>query len=481
MKKRPDRRVTDVSSSPTTPCEPKQCKILHPQCDLLIAGMFPPSTETANCTREAILKLSAVLDRGRTAFLSKAPRLLLETKVHALDNLIIRTPFHVFHTKLLIDLRRYLAVIAEALRSLSDEGEKLLIEHNTRNRWYYNGINNLNESLDTAGRNCPRNMEIELWDATFLLKHCQYILLSIKDTYTAGDRVAETGALLIQGTLQGYGSQWADAKDTLETIMRTQRSREPWHEVYLKLEAMCFKSLVPGLDSEIDGENVIEQAEKELKTVTELRNQFERGLSEKTDRLPSIVKTGLKILRQRLHKSGPYEKHLYYFEYGLLDLMYRLSFHVQARSKCFIEMIGAVRSALIWSHPDVAFFHRKATDLYHRINEIGTEVGVIYGEGSDRRLIDKWILDHDTEVEKPSHSKQYVPLQGQSNWHRRSGRILDEISTFQSEVAILDEEIKSNIPQSKVNVRIHRTPEHRCQCSIGESTKRQDNFTTSTP
>jgi hypothetical protein len=363
----------------------------------------------------------------------------------------------------LVDLRRYLTLLAEALRSLSDEDEQLVIDHDTRNQWYFDGINRLNTILSTARQNCPENLEMELWDATFTLKHCQYILLSIRDSYSIRERVVDTGALLIKGTLQGYSNQLPDAANTLENLLRAQRSREPWHGVYVELEAVSFKSLIPGFYARTEGVAGRELEERQLSAVRKLNESLQSAIADKTEwQQQPVINIFRGEIRQLVQGAGPYEQDPYYFEYGILDLMYRLSFHLSPNSECLSQMTGAVQSALIWSHKAAKRLHRKATDLYRRVKEICANEENIVCSQQHARTIEKWMDDHTDEVEKEPSSKRYVFWKRRIDWLSRSRRIREEISLFQSEVDKLAEQgLRGNFPPSiSNNGRIANDDQH---------------------
>ena len=336
--------------------EPLESEILSSQCRRIVDQMDNGSSNVCIWSKEYIIKLFAIFQRGRTACLSGDPRLFGTTKAYVLDKLLTHPPFQLT----LFELRRYITLLVEVLRSFRDEDRLITIEHITRNVWYYEGIKQLDCNLKRIGRGRSRDLDIEWWDAVITLQHCQYILLSMVDSVPLPDHLIESGRLVIKGTLQGDISQYNNAKDTLDNTLKVQRLREPWHDQYMEIEEIYFKVLVT---REVDH---VLQHQKEIGLVRELRYELERELVKKTGITRSPWKRRLTTLWQevgeRIRAAGPYEENNYYFEYFLLDLLYKTSFrqHID-RVACFEEMIGAVQCFLNWSHESAHLLHRKAT------------------------------------------------------------------------------------------------------------------------
>lgn len=97
-------------------------------------------------------------------------RLPPEIKIWALEKLVLGVPFHHYSSSQgLIDLQRYLKVLAEALRSFGEEDTPL--QHDLLNEWYA-GINNLDDVYEHTRKITPAQLRLERWDVAFLLKHC---------------------------------------------------------------------------------------------------------------------------------------------------------------------------------------------------------------------------------------------------------------------------------------------------------------------
>ena len=382
---------------------PMESAAMRLRVQALVDRMYGDSGTVGNVAPSDITSLLSVFQKSRIAFLSDEPRLLVNTKTYVLNKLLTRRPFHHIDQNVLIDMRRYILLLAEVLRSFQDESCSITIEHRLRSVWYYEGINQMSHDLETASRARSSSLEVEWWDAKITLKHCQYMLLSMGDSFRVSDHLVEKTILVIQAVLQGYGNQYVDAKTTLKDILKGQRRLEPWHEEYMELEGMYFKTF--GYAKEISDP----QGQKEIHTVVQLRDKLEIQLTAKASRHSSIITSCQRAWGEAtggLRESGPYEENGYYFEYLIVDLLYKASFCLPlgCRRNCFREMIGGVRSVLRWSHKSAAPLHMKATDLYRRIDGQAKDDQVDYIKEEDRLFIEQWMNEHPGNIKNKTNS-----------------------------------------------------------------------------
>jgi hypothetical protein len=384
--------------------QPMESVVLRSESTKIVDRMYSDSGTVGIVVPADVIALLAVFQKNRNAVLSREPRLIVFAKTYVLNKLLTRTPFHHIDPNILFDMRRYITLLAEVLRAYRDEENFITIEHVTRSVWYYEGVNKLAENLESSGRGHSNDLEIEWCDAKINLKHCQYMLLSLGDSWGRLDYVLGKTGQIIKGVLEGYGGQYNDAKTTLDEILSRQRRREPWHEEYMELEAMYFQNLAYATDISI------RRAQKEKKTIIALRDRLERELGSKTGQHSSSISRGFQKLLgeigKRVAASGPYEEHQYYFEYLLIDLLYKASFLLALRYRpvCFGEMIGGIQSALLWSHDSAKPLHLKATDLYYRIKRLVKEDNVEYIKEEHRRVIEQWIKKYPGNSETEENS-----------------------------------------------------------------------------
>jgi hypothetical protein len=109
-------------------------------------------------------------------------------------------------------------------------------------------------------------------------------------------------------------------------------------------------------------------ASGELETAKIMRDTLKEHLISIEDRSKGGLQrpTWSKIINS---SAGPYEESTEYFAYGILDLMYQLSFWIQDRSSYFVEMINAVRLVLGKSSASLRTLRYKAIDLHRRIQD----------------------------------------------------------------------------------------------------------------
>jgi hypothetical protein len=102
-----------------------------------------------------------------------------------------------------------------------------------------------------------------------------------------------------------------------------------------------------------------------------------------------------------LNDTGPYEEHAEYLRYGVLDLIYKLTFRIRKRSRaaCFAEYVKIICAILERSASPSGVLRTKATDLWNRILSLGEKDGLGYGKEEDREAIHCWINKRPYEVE----------------------------------------------------------------------------------
>jgi hypothetical protein len=107
--------------------------------------------------------------------------------------------------------------------------------------------------------------------------------------------------------------------------------------------------------------------------------------------------------------SNTPEEHTDYLRYGILDLIYILSFRIRRRSRreCLRDYLKIVRLVLERSTSSATSLHAKATDIWNRICEVGADDSLTYGDEEDREAIRAWTRDHDDTTEDPEESSMY--------------------------------------------------------------------------
>lgn len=394
------RSSTSDTGTITSPEE--ESEILHSQCIETVKNLFPDGADVGICKTSDVLKLTAIYREDRIAQRLHTPRLPRKTKVYSLNTLVKGAPFHDYHPKTgLIDLRRYLKLLVESFRSFKEENTA--VDHAVREKWH-EGINRLDAIAHRAWRDCPPHLLIELWDTTFLLHHAHNLLISVQDSFSRTERLVERGENVVDAALNIYGNQLVDGRKNVFNVLHRHRSRAPWHNDYMKLDERCFETFAE------TGGTLGARAKRELETTIALRDRLDDELIQGHGAINNAtqkLKNFFGMATKKVQSAGPYEENANSFEYGLLDLMYQISFQLQNRTGCFKEMVGGIRTVLERSLKSANLLHRKALDVYHRIIQLGEEDKETYCTAEDRAFIEKWKKEHSKEVDAIDISKRY--------------------------------------------------------------------------
>jgi hypothetical protein len=378
-----------------------ESECLRSKVETILSRVFPGRGRAANCCPSDLNLLLAVFNQSRKATLENTPRLSPYTKFNVLDELFTHLPYHfvnddtAFH-----DMRRYLTLLAEVLRSFGEDVKAL--QHEYYSKWY-NGINQLFAIANKASS--PDGL-LEYWDTAVLLKHCQYLVLAIQDLSTRAETLFEFGGQVVKGILQGYGSQYSEAWITTKGLMSRRRNREDWHNLYLQYEQLCFTTVIRIADPKTTSTDVIDWDATELEVTIALRDTLDDELLDEQNTAIQRLRHVGGRLGQIFQASGPYEENRYYFTYGILELLYYMTHRVTNRRACFEEIVGAIHLILERAERSANLLHRKAVELYHTVNNLGESDGITYGNGEERDYIEKWIGEHATQIDSKEKSIQ---------------------------------------------------------------------------
>lgn len=386
---------------------PPESKYLRDRCDELISALFPPQ-RMPHITNDNILKLTAVFYESRYASTVNAPRLLPGTTIYVADALIKYVSVCFSSSTTLVTTKLYLRLLAEVLRSFGLAVSA--IQNDIRNRWY-DAITELYDSFtETHPAQAPRQQyQIERWDILFLIIHCQYLILRIREFHDKRKEAFMVAAYVVEGVVQasaGYYGKAVIAGGNALAVVPRKRDRSDWHDIYLQLEQKYFESFINHLWEEPSPKDTIKQ---ELQTAVNFREAFESEIVKKFNKAPKAVQKLKKLTRwvgQMGLKAGPYEENDEYFEYGVLDLMYNFSIRVTptARQECFEELITAVK--VVVDNPTPNLLRVKAIDLFRRINEMGAEDKIEYGYEDDYGIIQKQMKEYGDALEWAQNSRR---------------------------------------------------------------------------
>jgi hypothetical protein len=404
---------TDISTPETADLRQLR-KELREQCNAALKRLYPEdgTSAVADWNYEDVLEITAIfeIDRAARPTEGESERLNRMTVLRVLAKLGMQAPFYDHsQTTSLIELEQHLRLLAAALRLYKLHGTALEF---TMHAALYQGITKLADLFDNSRKHCSNQFKIEEWNVAFLLQHCQYLLTSINHSQTMVKNVGKRVLLGVDAALSGYGNQFVDARSYARDLLKRQRSRPKWHDTYIHFGDLVWEVIARDIGVAADSAERPDEEKQEKETALDFRDSFEDLLSEDPGSLYRLLGAVHRVIgktTQLAQDSGPYEENAEYLKYGMLDLLYHLSFRIRNRGVCFQEFVWIVKFVLERAHPSAAVLHRKAFDLYNRINELGNEDGLVYGNLEDREVIDNWAIEHPGKVETVDDSARYVP------------------------------------------------------------------------
>jgi hypothetical protein len=315
---------------------------------------------------------------------------------------------------LVLEMEAHLRLLAAALRIYKYHGKSL--EHQLHQA-VYDGISRMSSVFELNKLHRHKKQLVEDRNVAFLIKHCQFTLVSIDSSESLARQIARKAIVGVDGALAAFGSQYQEIRPAIATIVKRQRSRPKWHEEYTQLEDACWSVFAsdirmrgPARDTNIEA--FVEEARL---TTFLLRESLEAHLNDcrKPGKVNQVLRQSFGKATQLLMGAGPPEEHSEYLLFGVLDLLYQLSFRIRKRSRrpCFIDFLKVVRKVLERSSSSEAGLCLKATDLWNRIELLGKKDNFVYGEDTDRHAIRKLIKQaREVEIEQYEFSASYALL-----------------------------------------------------------------------
>jgi hypothetical protein len=303
---------------------------------------------------------------------------------------------------LLIDQELHLRLLAGAIRLYKYNGRSL--DHQVHQD-LYQGLSRLARMLEDNRKSTDERLKVEESNVDFFLKHCEYLLLSIDNTESLGHSIARR-AVLTMDTAGGAEHHPHLELWSLEVIQR-QRTRPKWHNEYLHLEDACWAVFASDLRTR-GSSNINALLEEAITATSLLRNSLEAHLPQKQQpqsKVNKVLKRAVSGFANGVPDASQGEEHIEYMHYGILDLLYRLSFRCRKRSriKCFAEYVRIIK-IILERCPATAGLRTKATDLWNRLLDLGEKDGIGYGEEEDRQAVHGWTSQHPDETEALEYS-----------------------------------------------------------------------------
>jgi hypothetical protein len=373
-----------------------------PQPDSITRGVWNDGirrTIMAVCELQRVeVELYTELDRQRLDITLLARVIeVLATKHHFPD---FKSP------TLPLELEPHLRLLALALRLYKYNGRSL---QHTLHTTVYEGITDLSVAYNQNREHCDTKYRVDDLNVLFLLKHCQYLLLSIDSTESLTQKIATRAVISFDETMTGLGQGYHNIRPTLMEIMKRKRSRGKWHPEYVDLEDI-FGMVIAGDVRARSGQSPVEVVMEEASIATAMLHasmKFHLEHQVKTESILLVVGKAVAQVTENFQASGPAEEHSEYLPYGILDLLYQLSFRIRKRSReeCFFQMLKTIRIVLEQSSSPT--LHVKATDLFIRICKLAEKDQIVYGSDDDHKTIQLWIQQNEGKAEIRENSVQY--------------------------------------------------------------------------
>jgi hypothetical protein len=307
-----------------------------------------------------------------------------------------------------IEMEPHLRLLVAALRLYKYNGTCL--DHDIHTA-VYDGITKLSEVFKDHRRLRHDKVRVDDSNVDFLLIHCQYLLLSIDSSESLNQKIAKRAVDSFDIAMMGLSRSVHSIRPAIMDLIKRKRTRGKWHDTFLELEDACWmvicgdiRSLSPAGNRDSDIDAVLEEAS--IATELLMDNMKFHSTRPRRSSLGLVTKLMTKAAirtSEAVQESGPGEEHEEYLRYGILDLVYQLSFRIRQRSReeCFKTFLKIVRMVLELSPPGPLNFgstnadlYLKATDLWNRICEVGSVDRVDYGDDEDRIAISVWTGTH---------------------------------------------------------------------------------------
>lgn len=405
----------------------------------------PDSSARGVWNEEIIRTLTAVFELQRVELHSEVDlqRLDITLIARVIEVLASTSYFPDFRSPILPHLMEpHLRLLAAALRLYKYNGRSLVHELHTA---VYKNITRLSEGFRRYRSNRDPSVRVDDWNVDFLLKHCQYLLLSIESSESLTHKIAKRAVISFDTAMAGVAHNYQNIRPALMEIIKRKRSRARWHDEYTHLEDACWMVLAGDVRARTDDSHAgVAALLEEASIATDLlRDSIEFHVTKQQRQsgpVKRLVRRTINRAAEVLQEAGPAEEHEEYLRYGILDLVYQLSFRIRKRSRqeCFGQFLKIVRIVLEGSPASMDLLQVKATDVWNRIWELGEKDHEVYGSDEDRAAIRNWTEDHNAKIENYEYSILYHSF----NWSsadrfRRSKRIQSQNRKLREEVKAL--------------------------------------------
>ena len=352
----------------------------------------------------------------------------------------------------LCDMEQFLRLLAASLRLYRFHGKSLY--HDSHDLLY----KKLEKNIQQIQKDVQDDEIVERGNIAFLLQHCRFLLVSIESSHCLARSTARE---FVRGL---GGDSTAIAKRYDEIIMRQrydeimqcaerQRIRPGWHARFVQMDDLCSATFMHWIGMRnLDGD-ARDSAPFEDENIASmvlydcLEDHFRQMEQPPTTNRPLLSK-----LTKPFQGSSVDDQVVDYLLYGVLDLMYQVSFRIPKafRGKYFEQVFKGIRQVLEKAQPSSSLLY-KALDLWNHINAIGEVDKTTYGGMSDRDHICRWLKSRNINLAGHAARSAQLVLHTSSALiisSRRSKRISQQMASLQQiEISIVHEST-SNLKQT---------------------------------
>ena len=367
-----------------------------PQADAAVRGIW---------SDEVIRKFTAQFELQRAEWHESEDYEPIHNSVIAkvIEELSVREVFQdPISETLLPEMEVHLRVLAAALRLYKVNGNSL------KQRLYqivYAGITEISNVFNRNKKRLQEKHRIEAANISFYIKHCQYLLVYIGGSEPISREIQRRALAVADSVAAGFSHQFSQILPNAQAVVRHERTRPSWHNDYVTLEDACWPVFAADIrmreKSKLESSSTAVHIADFTKTAEFVTNFLVDNLKALIARTPKrttamrILQRGFGVISESVMQAGPYEEHPHYFQYGILDLVYQLSFRLRVRSRktCFKGFVKMIRMVLEQSSNCDVQVQLKATDIWNRISQLEAKDTDSYGENDDRQAIQKWISE----------------------------------------------------------------------------------------
>ena len=333
--------------------------------------------------------------------------------LRVIDVLTTRSYFNIDHSaeRLLLDLESHLRLLAASFHLYKNSGGGM---NQALYDQVYDGITNELWKVFVWERDRrSENVRVEDYDVEFLIKHCQYLLLSVDESDSFRTKLGKKATIGFDLAMAIVAKEFQDVRPGATRLLKHKRSRPKWHMEFAEIEDVVYMYFATDVYRRCSGNNVdIEDLIQDAKeAILLIENTLDWHLDpvaiSKNYKLHNrFVRHAVGRTSSAIGDAGPYEESGELFQYSLLDLLTQLVVRLrgQARARCFPEIVRIVRMVLERS-PQVAIrLHLKATDLWNHIEYFEKDK---HGDPDDREFIQKWSKQNNKSAENKTFSILY--------------------------------------------------------------------------